>query len=36
MGICLGVAKISNILVGVPDISDIFMGLTVDAGFKPT
>ena len=36
MGIFLGVTKNSNIHYGMPDIADIFIGLTVDAGSKPT
>ena len=29
-----GFAKISNIFVGLPDIPDIFFGLTVDASWS--
>ena len=34
MGIFLGIAKISNIFWGMPDVPDIFC-LTVDAVSKP-
>ena len=36
MGVFLGVAKIPNNFFGVLEISDIFGGLTVDAGREPT